>query len=288
MHALIIVVVWLALALAPAPAHAQEAEALRRELEQLRRQQEQYQKAIEALSERLKRLESQPAPVATPPGAPAPGGIAQTPAPPAAPSTPSLVDLARPREPFALYGQRGGGQLLFDIGLAGDFVANLTQHNVDKANAGTFAGRENRFFPREVELSLFGQIDPYARAEVRIEAGEEEPGAETGVSLAEANLTLLTLPWGTQLKLGQMRARFGYVNQIHDHDLPWIDRPNACVTSWARKDSPRRDSRRPSSPTCPSTSKGWSASSTGTTTSPSATGSSASRSSPRGCGPSWS
>jgi hypothetical protein len=180
MHALIIVVVWLALALAPAPAHAQEAEALRRELEQLRRQQEQYQKAIEALSERLKRLESQPAPVATPPGAPAPGGIAQTPAPPAAPSTPSLVDLARPREPFALYGQRGGGQLLFDIGLAGDFVANLTQHNVDKANAGTFAGRENRFFPR-----------------------------------------------GTQLKLGQMRARFGYVNQIHDHDLPWIDRPNA-------------------------------------------------------------
>ena len=42
-------------------AAAQEAEALRRELEQLRRQQEQYQKAIEALSERLKRLESQPA-----------------------------------------------------------------------------------------------------------------------------------------------------------------------------------------------------------------------------------
>ena len=227
MQALVIVVVWLALAVVARPAHGQEAEALRRELEQLRRQQEQYQKAIEALSERLKRLESQSAPVAAPPGGPAPGDDAPIAAPAPAPSAPTLTDLARPREPFALSGQRGGGQLLFDVGIAGDFVGTITQHNVDKAEAGTFAGRENRFFPREVELSLFGQVDPYARAEVRIEAGEEEPGSETDVSLAEATLTLLALPWGTQVKLGQMRTRFGYSNQIHEHDLPWIDRPNA-------------------------------------------------------------
>ena len=56
---------------------------------------------------------------------------------------------------------------MFDIGIAGDFVGNITQNNVDKANAGTFRDRENRFFPREIELSLFGQVDPYARAEVR-------------------------------------------------------------------------------------------------------------------------
>jgi hypothetical protein len=161
------------------------------------------------------------------PAPPARGTVARTPSPPRAGGAPSQVGVDRPREPFALYGQRGSGQLLFDIGIVGDFVANLTQRNVDKSNAGTFAGRENRFFPREVELSLFGQVDPYARAEVRIESGEEEPGAETGVALAEAHLTLLTLPWGTQLKLGQMRSRFGYANQIHEHDLPWVDRPNA-------------------------------------------------------------
>src|SRR5258706_534706 len=86
--------------------------------------------------------------------------------------------------------------------------------------------RENRFFPREVELSLFGQIDPYARADVRIEAGEEAPGAGTGVTLAEATITLLALPYGTQAKLGQMRNRFGWSNVIHEHDLPWIDRPD--------------------------------------------------------------
>jgi hypothetical protein len=224
----IIVALWLMLANSPAVAEAQDAEALRKELEQLKRQQEQYQKAIEALSERLKRLESQPTPVAAPPVAPAPGVVAQT-AP--APTAPSLIDLARPREPFALYGQRGSGQLLFDMGVAGDFVGNITQRNVERAQGGTFAGRENRFFPREVELSFFGQIDPYARGEVRIEAAEEfEDGArEIHLGLAEAHLTLLTLPWGTQAKLGFMRNRFGLLNQLHLHDGPQIDRPNVLT-----------------------------------------------------------
>jgi hypothetical protein len=135
------------------------------------------------------------------------------------------MDLLRRREPFALYGARGTGQMLFDMGVAGDFVANFTPRSVERFGVGTFAGRENRFFPREIELNLFGQIDPYARAEVRIETGEEAAKEELTVKLAEANLTLLTLPWGTQVKLGQMRNRFGLLNQIHEHDLPQTDRP---------------------------------------------------------------
>jgi len=222
---LIAVVVSVVALLAPAVARAQDAEALRRELDALKRQQEQYQKAIESLSERLKRLESQPAPAPAPPAPAAP--VAQAPGGPGGQMTPlSPMDVARPREPFSLYQQRGAGQLLFDIGVAGDFVGNLTQRNVEKANAGTFGARENRFFPREIELSLFGQIDPYARAEVRIESGEDEPGAGTGVTLAEAYLQLLTLPYGTQAKLGQMRNRFGWSNVVHEHDLPWVDRPD--------------------------------------------------------------
>jgi hypothetical protein len=208
------------------PARAQEAEALRRELEQMRKQ-------VEALSERLRRLEAQPPPAA-PVAAPTPAAGAQpqsvamqapTPTPGAPSSAPSVMDLVRPRQPFALYQQRGAGQLLFDMGITGDFIGNVTQRNVDKAGAGTFRGRENRFFPREVELNLFGQIDPYARGEVRIESGEEARGQETGVSLAEAHLTLLTLPFNTQLKIGQMRARYGWSNQLHDEAMPWPDRP---------------------------------------------------------------
>jgi len=207
-------------ALTCAPAAAQEAEALRKEIEQL-------QKQLQSLSERLQRLEARPALPAPAPAAPPPGPSAAA-APATAQPSPgvSLTELARPRQPFSLYQQRGAGQLLFDIGIAGDFVGNLTQSNVEKAQGGTFAGQENRFFPREVELSLFGQVDPYAYAEVRIEAGEERRGEELNVKLAEAYVTLLTLPLGTQAKFGQMRNRLGYSNVIHEHDLAWIDRPN--------------------------------------------------------------
>jgi hypothetical protein len=216
------------------PVAAEDAEALRRELEQMRRQfeaaQQQYRKAIETLSERIKRLEAQPPPptpapaipAAPTPGAPTSGtGLGQSQTAP-----PSAIDVLRPREPFTLYGQRGAGQLLFDMGIAGDFVASFTSHKADKAGAATFGDRANRVFPREIELNLFGQVDPYARAEVRIEAGEDTPGTETSVSLAEATLTLLTLPYGFQAKLGQMRARFGLTNVIHEHDLPFVDRPS--------------------------------------------------------------
>ena len=218
MRALALIVISMCTALAPAVAAAQDAAELRKEIEQL-------QKQLESITERLKRLEAQPPPPAptAPAGAPGTTGIA---APPPASAPPSAVDLARPRQPFGLYQQRGSGQLLFDMGIAGDFVGNITQRNVERAGGGTFAGQENRFFPREVELSLFGQIDPYASAVVRFEAGEEARGAETSVHLAEAYLTLLTLPYGTQARLGQMRNRFGWSNEVHEHDLPWVDRPN--------------------------------------------------------------
>jgi hypothetical protein len=217
MRALALIFVTLCTALTPAVAAAQDAAELRRQIEQL-------QKQLQSVTERLQRLEAQPPPPGPAPATPpvAPGAAA---APPTA-APPSALDLARPRQPFSLYQQRGSGQLLFDIGVVGDFVGNITQKNVARAGGGTFAGQENRFFPREVELSFFGQIDPYASGLVRIEAAEEAPGQESGVTLAEAYLTLLTLPFGTQARLGQMRNRFGWSNEIHEHDLPWVDRPN--------------------------------------------------------------
>ena len=230
MHAMTVLVVMVLLALVASPVTAQDADAIRRELEQMRRSfetmKQEYQKSMEALSDRLKRLESTPAPTAVAPAPPATQAVQAAP-PGSVPGSPiSPMDLLRPRQPFSLYGQRGSGQLLFDIGMAGDFVGAFAPHNVQKSEAGTFGNQTNRFFPREVELALFGQVDPFARAEIRIEAGEDTPGQDTSISLTEANMTLLTLPYGFQAKLGQMRNRFGLTNFIHEHDLPFVDRPN--------------------------------------------------------------
>ncbi|MBI1727262.1 MAG: hypothetical protein HYR50_08325, partial [Candidatus Rokubacteria bacterium] len=210
MRACIALALVLGLLVPAAPAPAQDAEALRREMEQMRKQfeamQEQYKKTMDSMAERLERVEARPQPA--PAAAPAMGLTAER--PPG--SDPPPLDLIRPRQPFSLYERRGPGQLLFDIGIAGDFVGNLTQHNVQKNQGGSFLGLENLFFPREVELSLFGAIDPYARGEVRIETGQEERGGDLSLALSEAHLTLTGLPFGTQLKMGFMRNRFGLLN----------------------------------------------------------------------------
>ena len=234
MRAFVALALVLGLLVPAAPVRAQDAEALRREMEQMRKQfeamQEQYKKTMDSMAERLERVEArpQPAPAAAPP---ATGLTAQR--PPG--SDPSPLDLIRPRQPFALYERHGPGQLLFDMGIAGDFVGNLTQHNVQKNQGGSFPGLENLFFPREVELSLFGAIDPYARGEVRIETGQDQRGEGLNMALAEAHLTLTALPYGTQLKMGFMRNRFGYLNQLHFHDRPFTDNPNVLQQFFGKE-----------------------------------------------------
>ncbi len=237
MRALVGICLLAAGALVPGVTAAQETEALRKELEQMRKQfetmKEGYEKAINQLSDRLKTLESRPSPAAAAPGTAVPAVASReqilSQAQPGITINP--MELARPREPFSLFERRGPGQLLFDIGVVSDFVGNFTQRNVDKANAGTFPGRENRFFPREVEVNLFGRIDPWAEGVVRFEFAEEfEDGQRaTEAALAEAYLTLLTLPFGTQLRLGRMPVRFGLLSHLHREALPQIDPPNVLT-----------------------------------------------------------
>lgn len=229
----------LVLTLAPATVRAQDAESLRRELQDVKNQFESmragYQKAIDALEKRIESLEVRPAAPATP--APAPGPPAEArpsellaTGPPGG-GLPSAIDLARPRQPFGLYTQRGSGQLLFDIGVSGDFVGSFTSNGVERSNTCTFPGGCNRVFPRTAEIDLFGQIDPYARAMVIFSAGEEfESGSgDLTARLEEAYLSLLTLPFGTQAKMGKMLVRFGLLNPVHEHDQPQTDRPDVLT-----------------------------------------------------------
>ncbi|MBI2217054.1 MAG: hypothetical protein HYU51_07125 [Candidatus Rokubacteria bacterium] len=250
------VMLTLVLVLLPALGWAQDADSVRHELAEVRRQLDamktRYEATIQALAERLRRLErGQPplvtgATVAPPSSAGGPTLPAAAPVAPTAPaspgptplvmqappgSPPSPADLLRPRQPFSLYERRGPGQLLFDIGIVGDLVANVTQDNVDKADAGTFFGRENRAFPREVEVNLYGRIDPYAQGVVRFEFAEEFEEGErvTEAALAEAWFSLVSLPYGFRFSGGQLPVRFGLLSHLHREALPQVDSPNVLV-----------------------------------------------------------
>jgi len=62
-------------------------------------------------------------------------------------------------------------------------------------------------------------VDPYARADFFISFGEQ------GVNLEEGFITFTALPKNFVAKVGKMRAAFGKVNTLHNHVLPWVDRP---------------------------------------------------------------
>ena len=161
--------------------------------------QEQYQKMIQGMSDRLQRLEALPPTVAPAPAAPAPAAAAPAPTTLAAPAggAPSLVELARPHEPFALYERRGGGQLLFDMGVTGDFAGSFTSKKVEQVGDRKFKVTGDLTIhgvTREVVLDVEGS--PVA---VKDPSGNLRLG---GVATTKINRTDFGLQWNRALETG--------------------------------------------------------------------------------------
>jgi hypothetical protein len=115
---------------------------------------------------------------------------------------------------------------------SGASVSNAKVFNPDMAVIGDFLGAMGRTSPanigvtpepalqmHESEASFQAVVDPYARADFFVSFGEH------GVDLEEGFITLTELPGGLLTKIGKMRAAFGKVNSLHNHVLPWADRP---------------------------------------------------------------
>jgi len=97
-----------------------------------------------------------------------------------------------------------------DISVIGDFIAGAGHNPLNSTPA---------FQMHESEVGLQAIVDPYARADFFISFGE------TGVNVEEGFITFTALPAGFVAKAGKMRATFGKVNTLHNHVLPWVDRP---------------------------------------------------------------
>src|SRR5262249_28040502 len=97
-----------------------------------------------------------------------------------------------------------------DISMIGDFIASAGHNPINPTPS---------FQMHESELGVQAIVDPYARADFFLSFGEE------GVNLEEGYITFTALPKGFVVKAGKMRAAFGKVNTLHNHVLPWVDRP---------------------------------------------------------------
>lgn len=134
-------------------------------------------------------------------------------APSAPPVSPASPEASPPQAtPTQTYGGASSNAKLLnpDISLIGDFIGAAGRNTVSPSRPLEM---------HESEVGLQAIIDPYARADAFISFGE------TGVNVEEAYVTFTSLPAGLLLKVGKMRADFGKVNTIHNHALPFIDRP---------------------------------------------------------------
>jgi hypothetical protein len=175
--------------------------ALESEVQELKGQQTALTAAITA---------SSPAPAAPQPGVPATAQV-PTAAPEAAPA--GLAAPQMPSGPLPVYGgASAAASKVFnpDISVIGDFLGGIGNGTPRSTPALEM---------HESEVGLQAIIDPYARADFFLSFGE------TGVTLEEGFLTFPALPFGLQMKVGKMRAAFGKVNTLHNHVLPWTDRP---------------------------------------------------------------
>ena len=169
---------------------AEQAQQIQQQIDQLRQE----------FNDRLTALEAQLASIQ--------GGQPAT-TPPAAPPQAAL--------PPALVPEVGQGGAL----------ANAKVFNPDMAVIGDFLGAagRNEVNPspalelHESEAAFQAVVDPYARADFFISFGEE------GVGVEEGFLTFTELPGKLLIRVGKMRAAFGKVNGLHNHVLPWTDRP---------------------------------------------------------------
>ena len=181
------------------------------------------QQQIKDLQERIISLEGQMRMLkSAPPAASAPAGATvqqplPAPTPPAAQTQAAVIAGAEGQTPTL--GGAGGSAakaLNPDISVIGDFIGALGTGTVPAlAQQQPFPSMEMH----ESEVGLQAIIDPYARGDFFISFGEE------GVNLEEGYITFTALPKSFVVKVGKMRSAFGKVNMMHNHVLPWIDRP---------------------------------------------------------------
>src|SRR5207247_1761999 len=184
-----------------------EIDALRAGIDALKAD---YDQRLQALERQFAALQSQAQP------APATQTPATTAAPPQTADVPAGAQGAGgPAGQLPVYGGATAGSKIFnpDIAVIGDFLGAAGAAGSNNVNP------DPALTMHESEASFQAIVDPYARADFFFSFGEQ------GVNLEEGYLTFPAIPGGLLVRAGKMRAAFGKVNTLHNHVLPWTDRP---------------------------------------------------------------
>lgn len=109
------------------------------------------------------------------------------------------------------------------IGLVGETVFSYRS----KGSSQTGSDRPGGFdaFQRSVELNAAASVDPFAKAYVVANASADAHTGESTFGIEEAAIQTESLPGNLTVKAGRFFGEFGRLAYIHDHELPFVNRP---------------------------------------------------------------
>jgi len=193
-------------------------------IQQLKTLQDTLQKQEQAIDEQRKLIEELKAAAKQP----------QPAAPPAAAATPQAMPPADMQQQVkelkeqvdqVVEAQKKTVPSVFNpsIGFVGETIFSYNSKNSQQTGSSRPGGWD--VFQRTMELDLAASVDPYARGYAVINASVDPTTGEANTAVEEAAIVTTSLPWNLQVKAGRFFGEFGRLSYIHDHELPFVNRP---------------------------------------------------------------
>jgi hypothetical protein len=111
------------------------------------------------------------------------------------------------------------------IGLVGETIFSYKSRGSDQTGGDRPGGFD--VFLRSLELNVAASVDPFAKGYAVINASADSATGEANLGVEEAALQTTSLPGNLELKAGRFFGEFGRLGYIHDHELPFVNRPLA-------------------------------------------------------------
>ena len=109
------------------------------------------------------------------------------------------------------------------IGFVGELVSSYHSTGADKIGSERPGGLD--FWARSLELNASASVDPFAKGWVVANASADSATGESMFGIEEAAVQTTSLPWNLTLTAGRFFGEFGRLGYIHDHELPFVNRP---------------------------------------------------------------
>jgi hypothetical protein len=109
------------------------------------------------------------------------------------------------------------------LGFVGELVSSYHSHGADQIGSDRPGGFD--FWARSLELNASASVDPFAKAWVVANASADSATGESTFGIEEAALQTTSLPGNLTLTAGRFFGEFGKLANIHDHELPFVNRP---------------------------------------------------------------